>query len=38
MTCYLALLICKKYEIDIAKYKIRVGEKIVEIVGTSAEL
>lgn len=38
MTCYLALLVRKKYKIDFKKYKARVSENAVEMSGTSAEL
>jgi len=38
MTCYLSLLICKKYEINWKTYYVRVTEKASEILGTSAEL
>jgi D-alanyl-D-alanine carboxypeptidase len=38
MTCFLTLLICKKYEIDMTKCTYRVPDKIADTPGTSAEL
>ena len=38
MTCYLALLVCKKYGIDIFSHNIRVSERAAETPGTTAEL
>lgn len=38
MTCYLSILICKKYEVDIKNCYYRVPDKITETPGTSAEL
>ena len=36
MTCYLSILICKKYEIDIKNCIYRVPDKIQGTPGTSA--
>jgi hypothetical protein len=38
MTCYLSILICKKYEVDMKTCHYRVTDKIVDTPGTSAEL
>lgn len=38
MTCYLSILICKKYEIDIKNCIYRVPDKIQGTPGTSAQL
>ena len=38
MTCYLCLLVCKKYHIDIFAHQIRVSERASETPGTTAEL
>lgn len=38
MTCYLSILICKKYEVDLKNCFYRVPDKIPETPGTSAEL
>lgn len=38
MTCYLTILICLKYEIDMKNCYYRVPDKIPETPGTSAEL
>ena len=38
MTCYLSLLICKKFGIDLDNYWVRVSDKAAEMPGTSAEL
>jgi len=38
MTCYLCIMICKKYDIDIYNYQVRVGDKAAETPGTTAEL
>ena len=38
MTCYLSLLICKKYHIDIYTYQARVTDKAADTPGTTAEL
>jgi hypothetical protein len=36
MTCFLCLLVAKKYSINIQNYTVRVSDKAVEIGGTSA--
>jgi len=36
MTCYLSILICKKYNVDIKSCVYRVPDKISETPGTSA--
>ena len=38
MTCYLTLLICKKYNLDMYSYQTRVSDRAAEIPGTTAEL
>lgn len=38
MTCYLALLVCQKYGVDVFSYSVRVGERAAEMPGTTAEL
>lgn len=38
MTCYLSLLICQKYGVDVYSYSVRVGDKAAEMSGTTAEL
>ena len=38
MTCYLAILVCAKYEIDMSSFMVRVSERAAEMPGTSAEL
>lgn len=38
MTCYLALLVCRKYSIDIYNHTVRISEKAAETPGTTAEL
>ena len=38
MTCYLSILICKKYNIDVYSYQTRVSDRAAEIPGTTAEL
>jgi len=36
MTGYLSILICKKYNVDIKSYTMRVPDKVSETPGTSA--
>ena len=38
MTCYLALLCCRKYNIDMYSYQARVTDKAADMPGTTAEL
>lgn len=38
MTCYLSILICTKYKVDIKTCTYRVPDKVSETPGTSAEL
>jgi serine-type D-Ala-D-Ala carboxypeptidase (penicillin-binding protein 5/6) len=38
MTCYLSLLICRKYNIDMYTHQMRVSDKAAETPGTTAEL
>ena len=38
MTCYLTLLIAKKYELDLKEMFYRVPDWVAETIGTSAEL
>ena len=38
MTCYLALLVCQKYGVDVYSHSVRVGERAAEMPGTTAEL
>jgi D-alanyl-D-alanine carboxypeptidase len=38
MTCYLCLVVCNKYKVDIFSYTTRVGDRAVETPGTTAEL
>jgi D-alanyl-D-alanine carboxypeptidase len=38
MTCYLCLLICKKYQIDMYTHQVRVTDRAAETPGTTAEL
>ena len=36
MTCYLTIMICKKYDINMWTHLVRVSEKAAEIPGTTA--
>jgi|LakMenE18May11ns_1017448.scaffolds.fasta_scaffold8771449_1 D-alanyl-D-alanine carboxypeptidase (penicillin-binding protein 5/6) len=38
MTCYLSLLICKKYGVELSEMTTRISEKAAETPGTTAEL
>lgn len=38
MTCYLTILVCRKYGIDVRHHHVRVSDKAEEMPGTSAEL
>ena len=38
MTCYLSLMICKKYSIDMQSHLVRVSDKAADTPGTTAEL
>ena len=38
MTCYLTLLCCRKYNIDVYSYQARVTDKAADMPGTTAEL
>lgn len=38
MTCYLAIMVCTKYNLNIYRHTVRVGEKAAETPGTTAEL
>lgn len=38
MTCYLSLLICKKFGVELSDMTTRISEKAAETPGTTAEL
>lgn len=38
MTCYLAIMICIKYSIDVYTHEVTVTNKVKKAIGTSAEL
>ena len=38
MTCYLCLLVCKKYKVKPDEMSVRVSDRAAEMPGTSAEL
>ena len=38
MTCYLSILVCNKYEVNMETYTMRVSDRAAEMPGTSAEL
>lgn len=38
MTCYLCILVCRKYKVNPADVSVRVSDRAAEMPGTSAEL